>query len=61
MSYVFVNVNTGDYGFGSFEEANIAGTHYMKEEDFTYFDADTAEELIGASDDDMLEMGWLVA
>jgi len=58
-TFVGINTETGDFESGlSHEEVTSGRFTHMLPDDTTYFDPDTAEELVGASDDDMESMGW---
>ena len=58
-TFVGINTETGDFesGLSSAEVTSGRFTH-MLPDDTTYFDPDTAEELVGAPDEEMEAMGW---
>jgi hypothetical protein len=58
-TFVGINTKSGDFESGlSYKEVTSGRFTHMMSDDETYFDPDTAEELVGASDDDMESMGW---
>ena len=58
-TFVGINTKTGDFEFGlSHEEVTSGRFTHMLPDDETYFDPDTAEELVGAPDEEMEAMGW---
>jgi len=58
-TFVGINTKSGDFESGlSYKEVTSGRFTHMLPDDTTYFDPDTAEELVGASDDDMESMGW---
>jgi len=58
-TFVGINTETGDFESGlSHEEATSGRFTHMLPDDTTYFDPDTAEELVGAPDEEMEAMGW---
>ncbi len=56
-TFACINVDTGEYGYCDKDELHKF-THMMPAGEFTYFDPDTAEELVGAPDEEMKAMGW---
>ena len=58
-TFVGINTETGDFESGlSHEEVTSGRFTHMLPDDTTYFDPDTAEELVGAPDEEMEAMGW---
>lgn len=58
-TFVGINTKTGDFESGlSYEEVTSGRFTHMLPDDTTYFDPDTAEELVGAPDEEMKAMGW---
>ena len=55
-TYAWINVVTGDHGYGTKEESSN-WTHYIPMSDFSYFSGD--EDYKGLDDETAQEQGWI--
>ena len=55
-TYAWINVETGDHGYGTKEESS-KWTHYIPMSDFSYFSGD--EDYKGLDDETAQEQGWI--